>query len=733
MSAKVLVHARDRELAALVEELLRPYRYVLFSSSTVEGSVQIARRHGPIEIVLSLNGEDLVALKPALAETSPDTRLLELPSLRADVSASGNTYLETPGLLLDATELTHLLARALDGGRRALEPTVEVLRHAVIETVLLYSTLLEQFELVNGGNGRMVMEYASRVAKELGLSPTHVNEIEMAALLQDIGLAKLLGTMRAKGETALEPSRLRDHPIVSANLVEGLKLPWKTRHIVVAHHEWYNGLGYPRAIKGRSIPLGARIIAVVNAFFTMLSRRPGRSPLSKPEAMQELQRLAGRQFDPEVVEIFLQVMSSKSFHDSPQMLGKIMVLSGDHALAEVVRERFRDGMYDASADVTGEGMLARLLANPPDALVLDVELLDMSGYQLLHWIQQREELGKMAVVMIGAREGGEDYLAHDMGADDILRKPIRVAELVARVKAVLRRRGRLRRVSLTQIHDGEGIRGDLAELSTPDLVRMMIEGRKTALVSLFAGSEIGQLGFDGGHVVHARLTEVTGDAAFMELYRWRTGDFVIEHGSATAERTISRRTDLLVSEAEEDLHLNPLPDPETPAAADSARDRPVHVDPHGERLDVTDAAPRPRASRPDDPTLPAIPRPREPAHAASDEASDDAIPIVILDESGDVNPAAILDRASLASAVQDAIAQAVIEQEPEAELPDDSEDTREIAGMRPSEPFAPPERYVATEDDGAATQLIGIGAEANTTAPVSKKAKEKKRETVWIG
>ena len=80
---------------------------------------------------------------------------------------------------------------------------------------------------------------------------------------------------------------------MSANLVESLKLPWKTRHIVVAHHEWYNGLGYPRGIKGRAIPLGARIIAVVNAFFTMLSRRPGRSPLTKPEAMDELQKLSG--------------------------------------------------------------------------------------------------------------------------------------------------------------------------------------------------------------------------------------------------------------------------------------------------------------------------------------------------------------------------------------------------------------------------------------------------------
>jgi HD-GYP domain-containing protein (c-di-GMP phosphodiesterase class II) len=78
---------------------------------------------------------------------------------------------------------------------------------------------------------------------------------------------------------------------------------------VLSHHEWWDGTGYPRGLKGEEIPVGGRILAVVDAFESMTVGRPHRPPLARYEAIQELFRLKGRQFDPDVVDAFERALS----------------------------------------------------------------------------------------------------------------------------------------------------------------------------------------------------------------------------------------------------------------------------------------------------------------------------------------------------------------------------------------------------------------------------------------
>jgi HD-GYP domain-containing protein (c-di-GMP phosphodiesterase class II) len=77
------------------------------------------------------------------------------------------------------------------------------------------------------------------------------------------------------------------------------------------HHEWYDGSGYPDGLKGEAIPLGARIISIADAYDTMVGQRPYREPVSSEEALEEMRRYAGTQFDPELVEAFCRVMSEE--------------------------------------------------------------------------------------------------------------------------------------------------------------------------------------------------------------------------------------------------------------------------------------------------------------------------------------------------------------------------------------------------------------------------------------
>jgi response regulator RpfG family c-di-GMP phosphodiesterase len=553
MATKILIQSGDAEVASLVRSLLEPFGYETHVAADVAAISALARRHGPIDLVLLLDPDPVAAeVRARLKEVAPDFKLLSLPAVddRPPEAASPDS-----GFLLETTELMDLIEGVLAAaGTTPVRPsvTVDSLRTALVETVLTYSLLLEQFGFINGGNSRLVMEYAVRVARELGLSSALADEVALAALLQDLGIVKARARARARGESDEEAGpTIEQHPIQGANLIQRMQLPWRIRHIVLAHHEWYNGLGYPHGIKGREIPLGSRILAVVNAFYSMISRRPHRAAVAQSDAAAELRRQAGLQFDPEVVDVFLSLMKDKAFHETRKPRRTVLIASADRSFAPVARVKLEAAGIDAEIVVAGMNALDRLREGPPDTVLLDTELDDMTGFQLLYWMKQDQRLAAVPVLVISAEQGRStgDFTAHDLGADDFILKPVRPSTLVARLNAIVRRRDRVARASLSQIHDGEGLRGSLAELSIPDLVNLVHEGRKTATVHLRSDHGEGLLTFDCGLAVHARTGTITGPEAFQRLFLWQSGDFAIEYGAATAERTIAKRMDLLLAEA----------------------------------------------------------------------------------------------------------------------------------------------------------------------------------------
>jgi HD-GYP domain-containing protein (c-di-GMP phosphodiesterase class II) len=104
--------------------------------------------------------------------------------------------------------------------------------------------------------------------------------------------------------TEEQHAELRRHVELGADVLDGLEAMSAVREIVLAHHEWWDGSGYPCALKGDEIPLGARILAVIDAYESMTQGRAHRPPMSRQAALNEIVRLAGRQFDPDVVEVF---------------------------------------------------------------------------------------------------------------------------------------------------------------------------------------------------------------------------------------------------------------------------------------------------------------------------------------------------------------------------------------------------------------------------------------------
>jgi putative nucleotidyltransferase with HDIG domain len=150
-----------------------------------------------------------------------------------------------------------------------------------------------------------VRVYAAGIASELKLSQDEREALMAAALLHDIGkLAVPEYIINKPGRlTPEEFDKIKIHPIVGAEILKRVSFPYPVDPIVRSHHEQWDGCGYPDGLKGEQIPVGARILAVVDCFDALASDRPYRRALTLPDALAHVQRLSGIQFDPEVVGI----------------------------------------------------------------------------------------------------------------------------------------------------------------------------------------------------------------------------------------------------------------------------------------------------------------------------------------------------------------------------------------------------------------------------------------------
>lgn len=152
---------------------------------------------------------------------------------------------------------------------------------------------------------RRVQTYASALAQDLKLSPLEIEGLQAAAVLHDIGkLAVPEHIISKPGRlTPEEFEKMKIHPIVGAQILERVQFPYPVVPIVRAHHEKWDGTGYPDGLSGEAIPIGARILAAVDCLDALASDRQYRKGIGIEAAMEEVKRMAGTAFDPKVVEL----------------------------------------------------------------------------------------------------------------------------------------------------------------------------------------------------------------------------------------------------------------------------------------------------------------------------------------------------------------------------------------------------------------------------------------------
>jgi response regulator RpfG family c-di-GMP phosphodiesterase len=157
-----------------------------------------------------------------------------------------------------------------------------------------------------------VMRLATATARRLGVSDAEIKGLEGAALLHDLGLLTMPPAMLEKPAdfTNEERALMRQHPLVAYNLLQSHRELAEAAALVLAAYEGFGGIGYPRGLSGQEIPLASRILAVAIAYQAMQTSRPHRAALPSSEAVLEIFRCRESQFDPEVVEAFVTMLTS---------------------------------------------------------------------------------------------------------------------------------------------------------------------------------------------------------------------------------------------------------------------------------------------------------------------------------------------------------------------------------------------------------------------------------------
>lgn len=186
------------------------------------------------------------------------------------------------------------------------------MREVYLSTVQALAAAIDAKDPCTRGHSDRVTKYAVATARSLKMPEDQVEILQYVALLHDIGKIGIKDSILNK------PGKLRDdeyaeikkHPVIGADITAEIKFLSRGAEIVRHHHEWYNGRGYPSGLCGEDIPVGARILAVVDAYDAMITDRPYRKALTSAEAITELLNGRGTQFDPEIAEAFISVLQN---------------------------------------------------------------------------------------------------------------------------------------------------------------------------------------------------------------------------------------------------------------------------------------------------------------------------------------------------------------------------------------------------------------------------------------
>jgi len=184
------------------------------------------------------------------------------------------------------------------------------MKDVYIGTINALARAIDARDPYNRGHTDRVTRYAVQIARNMGLNSLLIENIRFASLIHDIGKIAIPDHILQKKDplTKAEWEVIKEHSQKGEELISGIEFLDRVAPLVLYHHESFDGRGYPEGLKGEEIPIGARIITVADAYDAMTSDRPYKMGFDKDEAVKELKKNSGTQFDPEVVRVMMKIL-----------------------------------------------------------------------------------------------------------------------------------------------------------------------------------------------------------------------------------------------------------------------------------------------------------------------------------------------------------------------------------------------------------------------------------------
>lgn len=331
---RILIVDDDASVRDVISVLLQEEGYDCRTASSAEAALDVAAAEAPPLVIsdMKMPGRDGIWLLEAFRERYPETAVIMLTGY-GDTEAAVDClrrgavdYLLKPPKLTDLIRAIEraLAKRRIELARKRYQKKLErkvrdrtgELRTALRNiqgtyqtTLLALVRALDAREHETSDHSQRVVKYTEVIAERLGLRGPELEEIGRGALLHDIGKIGVRDAVLLKPAklTPEEWKEMRQHPDIGYDMIRSIEFLNTPAAIVLSHQERFDGKGYPRCLRGEEIHIGARIFAVADTLDAMTSDRPYRRGTTFENAVAEVQRCAGSQFDPEVVRAFLDI------------------------------------------------------------------------------------------------------------------------------------------------------------------------------------------------------------------------------------------------------------------------------------------------------------------------------------------------------------------------------------------------------------------------------------------
>jgi response regulator RpfG family c-di-GMP phosphodiesterase len=416
---------------------------------------------------------------------------------------------------------------------------------AYLETLNVFVNLLENSRAELRGHSAFVARLIKKISERIGVSETQAAHFQIAAYLHD------LGKMSAFHLTPYNVAEYEGHRQAAAKsfraplrLVETVRLPEEARRAVECMYERYDGKGLPGELKGKEIPLGARLLAIADTYadLTQNAKNPYRKTLKPAQACEVLARAAGKVFDPNLTDLFKHTVSGEDLR--ARLLANrhvALLIEPDPEESTVIELRMIEQGFEVRTARTIEGALKMLETGEVSIVVSEVDLGKHDGIGLMTEARKRPGAESVPWVFVTTRSGRSDaQRAFEHGASDYITKPINADVVVAKLKQVIEREARST--------GARGVSGSLQEMGLPEIVQVLWHGRKTGSLKIRSGIHQGEIHFVEGQIYNALWGNLRGPEAFYAMVNLTGGDFHLDPNFQAPSQVIQESPEALLLE-----------------------------------------------------------------------------------------------------------------------------------------------------------------------------------------